>query len=35
MQQRPIASPFGHGSTALDVVQDIDLSGKNAIVTGA
>jgi NAD(P)-dependent dehydrogenase (short-subunit alcohol dehydrogenase family) len=30
-----ITSAFGWGSTALEVVSDIDLSGKRAIVTGA
>ncbi|MBT2586016.1 oxidoreductase [Arthrobacter sp. ISL-95] len=32
--QRPIDSGFGHGSTAADVIEGIDLAGKNAIVTG-
>lgn len=32
--QAPIGSGFGHGSTALDVVDGLDLSGRNAIVTG-
>lgn len=32
--QKPIASPFNAHSTASDVVRDIDLSGKTAIVTG-
>ena len=32
--QAPIASPFGYRSTALEVVADIDLSGKVAMVTG-
>lgn len=32
--QKPIASPFGFSSTAADVVADIDLSGKVAVVTG-
>jgi NAD(P)-dependent dehydrogenase (short-subunit alcohol dehydrogenase family) len=35
MPQAPIDSPFGHSSTALEVVEGIDLSGKTAIVTGA
>jgi NAD(P)-dependent dehydrogenase (short-subunit alcohol dehydrogenase family) len=35
MPQQTIASPFGHGSTALEVVADVDLTGKTAIVTGA
>lgn len=30
----PIQSPFGAASTARDVVEGIDLSGKVAIVTG-
>ena len=33
-QQAPIDSPFGYRSTALDVVQGIDLTGKTAFVTG-
>lgn len=33
-KQKPIGSGFGHGSTAMDVVDGIDLSGKTAIVTG-
>jgi NAD(P)-dependent dehydrogenase (short-subunit alcohol dehydrogenase family) len=32
--QTPIGSPFGAASTAEEVVQGIDLSGKTAIVTG-
>lgn len=32
--QAPIRSPFGAASTALDVVDGIDLSGRLAIVTG-
>ncbi len=32
--QKRLGSPFGHGSTALDVVKGIDLTGKNAVVTG-
>lgn len=35
MQQSPLDSPFGHGSTALEVIDGIDLTGKTAIVTGA
>lgn len=31
----PIATPFGRHSTAAEVVEGIDLSGKQAIVTGA
>lgn len=34
LAQAPIASPFGHGSQAEEVVAGIDLSGKTAIVTG-
>lgn len=34
LTQKPIASPFGHGTQALEVVEGIDLSGKTAIVTG-
>jgi NAD(P)-dependent dehydrogenase (short-subunit alcohol dehydrogenase family) len=30
-----IMTPFGHNSTAAEVVEGIDLSGKQAIVTGA
>jgi len=29
-----ITTPFGHDSTALEVVADVDLTGKRAIVTG-
>ncbi|MFC6197658.1 SDR family NAD(P)-dependent oxidoreductase [Ponticaulis profundi] len=32
--QKPIDSGFGHGSTCLDVVSGIDLTGQTAIVTG-
>ncbi|MCU0731499.1 MAG: oxidoreductase [Hyphomonas sp.] len=32
--QEPIASPFGYRSTALEVIEGIDLSGKTAFVTG-
>lgn len=32
--QAPIDSPFGYRSTALEVVQGIDLAGKTAFVTG-
>lgn len=32
--QTPIASPFGMRSTALEVIDGIDLSGKTALVTG-
>lgn len=32
--QTPIASPFGMRSTALEVIEGIDLSGKTALVTG-
>lgn len=30
----PITSPFGHHTTALETVAGLDLSGRNAIVTG-
>jgi len=33
-QQTPISSPFGASSTAREVLRDIDLSGRVAIVTG-
>lgn len=33
-EQAPINSPFGLRSTAADVIQDIDLSGKTVLVTG-
>ena len=33
-QQAPFGSGFGYRSTAADVLKDIDLSGKNIIVTG-
>ena len=32
--QAPIGSGFGAASTATEVIQDCDLSGKVAIVTG-
>ncbi|MFJ5954901.1 SDR family NAD(P)-dependent oxidoreductase [Paenarthrobacter sp. NPDC092416] len=32
--QHPIGSGFGHGSTALEVIAGLDLTGKTAIVTG-
>lgn len=32
--QQPIGSGFGHGSTAADVLQGIDLHGQHFIVTG-
>ncbi|MDR1939285.1 MAG: SDR family NAD(P)-dependent oxidoreductase [Clostridiales bacterium] len=32
--QRPIGSPFGHFTTAAEVINGIDLTGKNAVVTG-
>ncbi|MBO6506468.1 MAG: SDR family NAD(P)-dependent oxidoreductase [Kordiimonadaceae bacterium] len=32
--QKKLGSPFGHGSTALEVVDGIDLNGKRAVVTG-
>lgn len=35
MQQKPIDSPFGHRSTACDVVEKLDLSSRTALVTGA
>jgi NAD(P)-dependent dehydrogenase (short-subunit alcohol dehydrogenase family) len=31
----PITTPFGFGSTALEVVEGVDLGGRNAVVTGA
>lgn len=33
-QQHPIASAFGHDSTARDVLSGVDLSGRTAVVTG-
>jgi len=33
-QQKPIGSGFHAKSTAKEVLEGIDLSGKNAIVTG-
>ena len=33
-QQKPLSSPFGYRSTAMEVADGIDLSGKNIIVTG-
>ncbi len=35
MSQAPIDSPFGHPSTAMEVVQGLDLSDNTAVVTGA
>jgi len=35
VEMTPIATPFGRHSTAAEVVEGIDLSGKPAIVTGA
>ena len=32
--QAPIASPFGHSSTAAEVIESIDLSGKTAFISG-
>ncbi len=32
--QQPVASPFAARSTAMDVVEPVDLTGKNIIVTG-
>jgi NAD(P)-dependent dehydrogenase (short-subunit alcohol dehydrogenase family) len=32
--QQPIDSPFGYRSTALEVVEGIDLTGKRVLVTG-
>ena len=32
--QRPIGSGFGYRSTAAEVLEGLDLSGKRAIVTG-
>src|SRR5207253_2471939 len=32
--RRPIKTPFGFDSTAAEVVEGVDLSGKRAIVTG-
>ena len=34
LAQRPVASPFGHGTQAGEVVKGVDLKGKTAIVTG-
>ncbi|HEX4302910.1 MAG TPA: oxidoreductase [Rhizomicrobium sp.] len=34
LAQQPIASPFGHGTQAAEIVKGIDLKGKTAIVTG-
>lgn len=35
LQQKPLNSPFGARSTAMDVAASIDLKGKTAVVTGA
>jgi hypothetical protein len=29
-----ITTPFGHGTTAAEVIEGIDLSGRAAVVTG-
>lgn len=34
-RQTPLPSPFDHGSTAMDVVQGVDLRGKLVVMTGA
>ena len=34
MSDFPITTPFGHDSTAAEVIAGVDLSGKRAIVTG-
>ncbi len=34
-KQTPVASPFGHGSTAREVIAGHDFSGKTVIITGA
>jgi len=34
LPQKPIASPFGAGTQAEDVIRGVDLAGKTAIVTG-
>ena len=33
-QQQPLGSPFGYRSTARDVVEGVDLSGRRVLVTG-
>jgi hypothetical protein len=33
-RDRPTETPFGHDSTAADVIAGIDLAGRRAIVTG-
>lgn len=35
LPQKPVASPFGAKTQAPEVIRDINLSGKTAIVTGA
>ncbi|WP_121986420.1 SDR family NAD(P)-dependent oxidoreductase [Brucella intermedia] len=32
--QRPLGTPFGPNTTAQEVIRDIDLTGKTAVVTG-
>lgn len=32
--QKPLGSPFGHESTAAEVIKETDLTGKYAVVTG-
>ncbi|MDR1888064.1 MAG: SDR family NAD(P)-dependent oxidoreductase, partial [Zoogloeaceae bacterium] len=33
-KQQPIASRYGHASAAAEVVEGIDLKGKNIVITG-
>ena len=35
MMSCSVTTPFGHESTAADVIEGVDLSGRTAIVTGA
>ena len=32
--QSPVGSPFGYRSTAMEVVDGVDLAGKRVVVTG-
>jgi NAD(P)-dependent dehydrogenase (short-subunit alcohol dehydrogenase family) len=33
-RQQPVANKWGHGATAMEIVEGADLTGKNAVITG-
>lgn len=33
-RQHPVANKWGHGTTAMEIVEGVDLIGKNVIITG-